>query len=117
MTTSYDNIKTAPIPGLAEEVREVSTFKRRNFYVSIVIFTASLFYYLSYFNYGFSDSDWGAIVVGAERFLQGDVFYKDFSIGYTPGIYLYTALFFKLFGTSLLSATFSWSILGQLTVF
>lgn len=51
------------------------------------------------------------IVVAAERFLHGDVFYRDFSILYTPGIYLYTALSFKLFGVSLASATTGWSII------
>lgn len=86
-------------------------FERDGFYISAAILISSLFYYLSYSSYGFSDSDWGAIVVGAERFLQGDVFYKDFSIAYTPGIYLYTALAFKIFGVKLWSATVAWSLI------
>jgi len=51
------------------------------------------------------------IVVAAERYLKGEVFYRDFSILYSPGIYLLTALSFKIFGVSLLSATIGWSIL------
>jgi hypothetical protein len=79
--------------------------------VPAAILTFSLFYYLSYSDFDFVESDWGMIVKAAELFLQGQVFYRDFSILYTPGIYLFTALSFKLFGTSLLSATIGWSIL------
>jgi len=78
---------------------------------SFVVFILSLFYYLSYANYGVIEGDWGMISVGAERFLRGEVFYRDFSILYTPGIYLYSAMFFKLLGVSLSSAMIGWSIL------
>jgi hypothetical protein len=81
------------------------------FHYSLGVLILSLLYYLSYANYGVIEGDWGMIAVGAERFLEGKVFYRDFSILYTPGIYLYTALFFKLFGISLSSATIGWSIL------
>ncbi|MBI4707247.1 MAG: hypothetical protein HY761_04915 [Candidatus Omnitrophica bacterium] len=54
------------------------------------------------------------ILVATERFLYGGVFYKDFSILYTPGIYVYTALAFKLFGVSLYAATISWSVIRAL---
>jgi|Deesub1362A_J573_1020465.scaffolds.fasta_scaffold01035_1 hypothetical protein len=76
-----------------------------------IIFIASLIYYLSYAFYGYSESDWGGIVVAAERFLKGEVFYKDFSIVYTPGIYIYTALAFKILGTELRSALIAWSLI------
>jgi hypothetical protein len=91
-------------------LKELS-FKYSNVSASAVIFVLSLIYYLSYSNYGFSESDWGGIVIAAERFLQGDIFYKDISIVYTPGIYLYTALAFKLFGIKLSSATAAWSFI------
>lgn len=84
---------------------------KHELYISTGIFIVSLFYYLSYQSYGFTEVDWGGIVIAAERILQGDIFYRDFSLGYTPGIYLYTALSFKLFGVSLSSATVAWSIL------
>ncbi len=103
-------LKTAPFFKKAEESRQVSSLKSK-FYISAAIFIASLLYYLSYTSYGFSDGDWGLIVAAAEESLQGNVFYRDFSIIYTPGIYLYTALSFKLFGVSLLSAKIAWSIL------
>ena len=108
MSTSFNKSELTPNSKLA---KKDLFFKNSSFYVSIVILILSLFYYLSYASYGFSDSDWGAIVDGAERFLQGDVFYKDFNIGYTPGIYLYTALAFKIFGVKLWSATVAWSII------
>ncbi|RJO61116.1 hypothetical protein C4544_03655 [candidate division WS5 bacterium] len=85
--------------------------KGSKFYTPAAVFIASLFYYVSYANYGFIPSDWGMIVVAAERFLRGEIFYKDFSILYTPGIYLYTAVAFKYMGVSLSSATIGWSIL------
>lgn len=78
---------------------------------SFFVLILSLLYYLSYAKYGVIEGDWGMIAVGAERFLRGEVFYKDFSILYTPGIYLYTAVFFKLFGVSLSSAVIGWSVL------
>jgi hypothetical protein len=81
------------------------------FYYPIAILIISLFYYLSYANYGLIEGDWGMIAIGAERFLKGEVFYKDFSIIYTPGIYIYTSIFFQLFGISLSSAMIGWSIL------
>ncbi len=81
------------------------------FLLPMVIFGASLFYYLSYANQGLILGDWGMILVAAERLLEGDVFYRDFSIIYTPGIYLYTAFAFKIFGVSLSSALIGWSIL------
>ncbi len=80
-------------------------------HISIVIFITSLIYYLSYASFGYSESDWGGIVIAAERFLNGDVFYKDFSIVYTPGIYLYTALFFKILGVKLWAALVAWSFI------
>ena len=90
----------------------LSLFLNRNgLYVSAAILVASFFYYLSYASYGFVEPEWGMMVVAAEKILQGEVFYKDFGIIYTPGIYLWTALFFKLFGSSLLSATVAWSVI------
>ncbi len=84
---------------------------KHELYISTGIFIISLFYYLSYQSYGFMEAEWGPIVAIAERILQGDILYRDFSLGYTPGIYLYTALGFKLFGVSLSSATAAWSII------
>ncbi|MBI5056258.1 MAG: hypothetical protein HZB61_06575 [Nitrospirae bacterium] len=87
---------------------------KKEIYSSLAIFIMSLFYYLGYAQYGVIEGDWGMIAVGAEKFLKGEVFYRDFSILYTPGIYIYTAMFFKLFGVSLSSAMVGWSILRAL---
>lgn len=103
--------KTSPISNTSEESRLNLFLKNHKFYVSAVIFITSLIYYMSYASYGFLEGDWGGIVIAAERFLQGDVFYRDFTAVYTPGLYLYTALAFKLFGVSLLSATVAWSVI------
>ncbi|MBC8414066.1 MAG: hypothetical protein ISR96_07130 [Nitrospira sp.] len=82
--------------------------------IPLTILTASLLYYLSYASYGFSEEDWGGIIVAADRFLKGDVFYRDFNIVYTPGLYLYTALAFKISNISLSTAAAAWSVLRAL---
>ncbi len=91
-----------------------SFLEKNEFLVSAVILIASLLYYMSFVSYGFNEGDWGLIAIASERFLEGQVFYRDFGIIYSPGIYLYTALFFKLFGTSIHSAAVSWTILRAL---
>lgn len=94
-----------------------SVILSERFIYPFVVLGLSLVYYLSYANYGIIEGDWGSILVGAKHFLQGKVFYRDFSIIYTPGIYIYTAIFFKLLGISLSSATLGWSILRVLNCF
>ncbi|GBD97316.1 MAG TPA: hypothetical protein ENG83_07790 [Nitrospirae bacterium] len=105
------SLKLASLFKETEEDHMTSFLKRNGFYVSAAILIASLIYYLSYASYGFIQGDWGLIVYSVEKFLQGKVFYRDFGVIYTPGIYIYTALFFKLLGVSLHSATFAWSII------
>lgn len=90
---------------------KTSSLVTYDIYICIVIFIISLIYYLTYASYGYSESDWGGIVVAAKLFLNGDIFYKDFSIVYTPGIYLYTALAFKIFGIKLWSALAAWTFI------
>ncbi len=53
--------------------------KGSKFYHSAIILILSLLYYLSYANYGLIEGDWGMVAVAAARFIQGKVFYKDFS--------------------------------------
>ena len=45
--------------------------------------------------------DEGIILEGAQRVLRGQVLYRDFFTFYTPGSYYWTALRFKIFGSTL----------------
>jgi hypothetical protein len=117
MTTSYKGIDRQQVTNTTKEAFENSSSINLDLYIYAAIFITSLIYYLSYASYGFSESDWGGIVIAAERFLKGDVFYKDFSIVYTPGIYLYTALAFKIFGIQMQSALVAWSFIRAVNCF
>lgn len=108
MNTSREKTDTQVISNINNVA---SSFGSQDIFTLIAIFVTSLIYYLSYASYGYSESDWGGIVIAAERFLLGDTFYKDISIVYTPGIYLYTALAFKIFGVKLWSATAAWGLI------
>lgn len=105
------SLKIAAFFGDSQESHLNLFLKRNDFYVSTTILFASLVYYLSYASYGFDEQNWGLIVDSAGKILQGKVVYRDFASGYTPGIYLWTALFFKLLGASIHSATIAWSII------
>lgn len=111
MSSQHKATATQRSANISCKFSEIISFKSTNLYALTTIFVTSLIYYLSYTSYGYSESDWGGIVIAAERFIQGDMFYKDFSIVYTPGIYLYTALAFKIFGAKLSSATAAWGFI------
>ncbi len=111
MSSQHKATATQRSANISCKFSEIISFKSGNLYALTTIFVTSLIYYLSYSSYGYSESDWGGIVIAAERFIQGDMFYKDFSIVYTPGIYLYTALAFKIFGAKLSSATAAWGFI------
>ena len=112
MALPQKNILSPQTSSISQKPSGVLSSESNNLFTIAAIFIASLIYYTSYSSYGYSESDWGGIVIAAERFLQGDIFYKDFSIVYTPGIYLYTALAFKIFGVKLWSATAAWGFIS-----
>ncbi len=74
---------------------------RRGWFYPLLIVVIGFCYYITYFNYGIRLSDEGFLVDGAERVLRGQLPVSDF-MSYPPGSYLLLALFFRVFGTSLL---------------
>lgn len=72
--------------------------------LTALIFLLSALYLRLFYNYSLLNGDEGIILQGAERILQGQVLYRDFFSFLTPGSYYWSALFFKLFGSSILVA-------------
>ena len=72
-----------------------------------IIIVVSLFYYLSYYNYGLNLSDEGYLVYGAKRVLSGQIPGADFH-AYMPGRYVTLASLFKVFGTDILVERVMW---------
>jgi 4-amino-4-deoxy-L-arabinose transferase-like glycosyltransferase len=72
--------------------------------VSALIFLLSVLYFRLFYSYTLLNGDEGIVLQGAERILQGQVLYRDFFSFLTPGSYYWLALFFKLFGSSMLVA-------------
>jgi len=71
----------------------------------LVITVAGFCYYISFYNYGINLGDEGYIVYGSARVLRGQLPVSDF-MSYPPGSYFLLAIFFKLFGESLLVSRF-----------
>jgi Dolichyl-phosphate-mannose-protein mannosyltransferase len=70
--------------------------------ITVLIFLLSMLYLRLFYSYSILNADEGIILQGAERILKGQVLYRDFFSFFTPGSYYWTALFFKLFGSSIL---------------
>ena len=77
-------------------------------YISILVFfhTKGAIYY-----------DEGYILNSALRITNGQIPYKDFDMAYTPLSFLTTALFFKIFGISVLSGRLVALIISILSTF
>jgi hypothetical protein len=72
--------------------------------IATLAFAGSALYFVLFYKYSLLNGDEGIILQGAQRILQGQVLYRDFFSFLTPGSYYWTALFFKLFGSSILMA-------------
>lgn len=77
---------------------------RRDWLIAALIFATSAIYFSCFYNFGRLDPDEGIILQGAQRILQGQVLYRDFFSFLTPGSYYWFALFFRIFGSSILVA-------------
>ena len=74
--------------------------------LEIVLFFIAFFYYLFFVNKGLVLFDEGYFVHAADRILSGEMPYKDFSLQYGPTYFYILALFFKLFGPSIMVERF-----------
>ncbi|HET9399471.1 MAG TPA: glycosyltransferase family 39 protein [Candidatus Acidoferrales bacterium] len=68
--------------------------------IGIAVFVLSAAYLCLFFRFTALNSDEGISLQGAQRILSGQVLYRDFFAFYTPGSYYWTALLFRVFGSS-----------------
>ncbi len=78
----------------------------------IAVFALAVLLYLPLSQMDISMLDEGALLYVAERLTKGDVLYRDLVTGIMPGVYYLQALFFSIFGFSVLTGR----ILACLTI-
>lgn len=92
----------------------MDNLKKYNYAFCFIICTA---YQLLFYKYGLNLWDEGDLAYGALRVLNGQIPLIDFGHdGYPPGRYVLSALFFKIFGTNLLSIRLLFVLLTSLVV-
>lgn len=74
--------------------------------LEVLLFSIALLYYLFFFNKGIVLFDEGYFVYSADRILNGEMPYKDFSLQYGPIYFYLLAFFFKLFGSTIIVERF-----------
>ncbi|MFN2428190.1 MAG: hypothetical protein ABR587_17280, partial [Candidatus Binatia bacterium] len=67
-----------------------------------VVFAAALAFYQSFADYGFHREDEGALLLQFWRWSTGETPYRDFHMGYTPGVYFVHKTLMQWFGPGLL---------------
>jgi len=77
---------------------------RRDWLVAVLVFCVSALHFSFFYRYTLLIGDEGIVLQGAQRILAGQVLYRDFFSFLTPGSYYWVALFFKVFGSSILVA-------------
>jgi len=70
----------------------------------IILFIITALFYIQIIKLPINAFDEGTMLVGAERVLNGDIPYKNFSTAYAPGQITILAGLFKAFGTSVTTA-------------
>lgn len=84
----------------------------RHVFFLLTAFGIILFFY----NRGLTFFDEGYILHSADRILNGNIPYRDFSFIYTPGSIYLVVLFFKLFGVSIISGRILTAIISFATI-
>lgn len=74
---------------------------RQEWGIALLLFAFSVLFLWPFRDFTILFADEGIILQGAQRILRGQVLYRDFFTFYTPGSYYWTALRFKIFGSSL----------------
>jgi hypothetical protein len=65
---------------------------------AFVVFVAVAAYLLLFRSYGFDPLDEGTLLAQIDRVRRGEVPYRDFHTGYTPGLFYLNAWLFEIFG-------------------
>lgn len=83
----------------------VSKFIRKYFF-QVLLLIGALIYYSFFANKNLVTFDEGYFVHSAERILLGEIPYKDFSLQYGPLYFYLLAIFYKIFGTFILTGRY-----------
>jgi 4-amino-4-deoxy-L-arabinose transferase-like glycosyltransferase len=75
---------------------------RGEWWIALALFAATCLYYAIFRSFTVLHGDEGIVLEGAQRILSGQVLYRDFFSFVTPGSYYWTAILFKIFGSSIL---------------
>lgn len=66
------------------------------------VFACALAFYNAFSDYGFHREDEGALLLQFWRFASGETPYRDFHVGYTPGVYFVHKTLMQWFGPGLM---------------
>ncbi len=94
-----DPVVLIPNPSTCRPEKEPAEIR-----IAWLLFGATCLYLYLFRRYTTMDPDEGIVLQGAQRIVRGEVLYRDFFSFFTPGSYYLLALFFKIFGDSLLVA-------------
>jgi 4-amino-4-deoxy-L-arabinose transferase-like glycosyltransferase len=95
-------------------VREIPEKSATEWAIALFLFVASCLYLRFFYNFTAFNPDEGISLQGAQRILNGEVPYRDFFTINTPGLFYWTALFFRIFGDSMLVARATLVVYGGL---
>lgn len=70
--------------------------------IALLVSLLSFAYLCLFRHFNAIEPDEGIVLQGAQRILTGQVLYRDFFSFYTPGSFYWLALFFRIFGSSIL---------------
>ncbi len=68
---------------------------------SAIVFIVALAYLLTFRRYGLNLEDEGTLIAQAYRVYGGQMPYRDFHTGYTPGVFYLNAALFRVFEPSI----------------
>lgn len=113
-TETFRRIETRVQEGAPETVNLLPERSWREWSVAGILFAGSCLYYSIFYHWTALNGDEGIVLQGAQRILNGEVLYRDFFSFVTPGSYYWTALLFKVFGSSILVARAALILYGGL---
>ena len=74
--------------------------------VAVMVFALALAFYTSFSDYGFNREDEGTLLIQIWRWSTGEIPYRDFHMGYTPGVHFLHKTLMQWFGPGLMSGRY-----------